>query len=288
MAGGGLREGKPCCLEFPDLLQSLCLWAARGRMLFGFRASSGVSMCNPLRFNGDDPFPRCIFIDLGRSQRQGKNNDLNETEGSAVLTVEGRSPRALAQDACPRTGREDQGLVFLQRAFCGRAGSGGRLQDGAEEGGAVGRGGGGGQAPWPGPVTALTPGTSPRCRRDGYCCWSRCHSSGGWSSWLPPAASSACSSEKGREHEWLSGQSTAHPPIRSGLLQAHACSSRLTWGLQPTLAWSQASRVQIPAAPLTSCVTMDKYLNLFVSRSLYWSNVSHNHTCPITLWCGLS
>lgn len=179
-------------------------------------------------------------------------------------------------------------MVFLQCTLCGRAGSGGRLQDGAEEGGAVGRGGGGGQAPRLGPVTEWTLGMSPRCRRDGCCCWSRCRSSGGWSSWLPPAASSACSSEKGREHEWLSGQSAACPPIRPGILQAHVCSSRLTWGLQPTWALGQASRFQILAAPLTNCVTMDKYLNLFVSWSLYWSNVSHNHTCHITLWCGLS
>lgn len=201
----GLSEGKPCCLEFQDLLQSLCLWAARGRMLFGFRASSGVSMFNPFCFNGDDPFPRSIFIDLGRSQQQGKNNDLNETEDSAVLTVEGRSPRALA--------REDRGLgvpaaLMLRPDWLRRASSGwcrGKRRRGA-------RRGGGGQAPWPGPVTESTPGTSPGCRRDGCCCWSRCRSSGGWSSWLPPAASSACSSEKGREHEWLSGQSAARPP----------------------------------------------------------------------------
>lgn len=43
-------------------------------------------------------------------------------------------------------------------------------------------------------VTEWTPGTSPGCRRGGCCCWSRCRSSGGWSSWLPPAAASACSS----------------------------------------------------------------------------------------------
>lgn len=85
---------------FQDLLQSLCLWAARGRMLFGFRTSSGVPMFNPFRFNGDGPFPRSIFSDLGRSQQQGKSNDLNETEDSAVLTVEGSSPRGLARDGC--------------------------------------------------------------------------------------------------------------------------------------------------------------------------------------------
>lgn len=93
---------RSCAVLSFQICSNLCLWAARGRMLFDFRASSGVSMCNPLCFNGDDPFPRCIFIDLGRSQQQGKNNDLNETKGSAVLTVEGRSPRALAQDACPQ------------------------------------------------------------------------------------------------------------------------------------------------------------------------------------------
>lgn len=128
----GPSAGKPGCLGF-KICSSLCLWAARGRMLFGFRASGGVSMFNSFPFNSDDPFPRSIFIDLGRSQQQGKNDDLNETEDSAVLTVEGRSPRVLARGACTQvwvgaTG----GLVFLQRSCCGRAGSGGHLQDGAE------------------------------------------------------------------------------------------------------------------------------------------------------------
>lgn len=114
--------------------------------------------------------------------------------------------------AAPRSGRRTGGLVFLQRSCCGRAGSGGHLQDGAEEGGEVGRGQEEVGRLHGRTVTELTPGTSPGCRRDGCCCWSRCRSSGGWSSWLPPAASSACSSEKGREHERPSGQSTARPP----------------------------------------------------------------------------
>lgn len=112
------------------------------------------------------------------------------------------------------------------------AGSGGHLQDGAEDVGGGGQGKvAGGRLHGRALITEWTPGTSPGCHRDGCCCWSRCHSSGGWSSWLPPAASSACSSG-GRVGSMskLAVQSTAHP----GLFHAHAASSRLTLGLRPT------------------------------------------------------
>lgn len=70
----GLSPGEAVLSAFPALLQSLCLWAARGGMLFGFRASNGAFVFNPFRFNGDVPFPRRILGVLGRSQQQGKNN----------------------------------------------------------------------------------------------------------------------------------------------------------------------------------------------------------------------
>lgn len=95
-------------------------------------------------------------------------------------------PRKLVWDPCTWIRLEDEGIGGDPAAVRLRlgAGSGGHLQEGAEDGG--GRGGE--------KVTGLTPRMSPGCHRDGCCCWSHCRSSGGWSSWLLPGAASACSS----------------------------------------------------------------------------------------------
>lgn len=93
------------------------------------------------------------FSVLGRSQQQGKT--IIKTEASAVLTEEGSGPRRLARDARTQVKAGGRGGLGLPAALTPRpgAGSGGHLQDGAEDAG--GEGGrvewGGGQAPWPGP-----------------------------------------------------------------------------------------------------------------------------------------
>lgn len=178
----------------------------------------------------------------------------------------------------PRSGLEDEGgWVFLQRSRRGQ----GLAQEGifrmvqrmqVERVG--GWSGEEGRRRGPAPVTESTPGMSPGCRRDGCCCWSRCRSSGGWNSWLLPAASSACSS--GERAESVSGFQSSQSPS-SGLSEVHATSSRLTWGLPPTvkadksmdksMTLGQASRVQIWAPPLPRCRTLGKLLNLYTSVS---------------------
>lgn len=81
---------------------------------------------------------------------------------------------------------------------------------------------------WGASVTGWTPGRSPGCHHGGCCCWSHCHSSGGWSSWPPPATSSTCSSvERAERWECLPVCWEAHP----GLFGAPATCSRLASGV---------------------------------------------------------
>lgn len=139
-------------------------------------------------------------------------------------------------------------LVFLQLSSCSR----GLAQDGifgvgwrvwAEQDK---------ETRWAGPITEWTPGTSPGCRHDGCCCWSHCRSSGGWSSWLPPAASSACSS--GERAESVS----SCPPLASsrGMLPSpdSPCDHGPPWRQWTrTRTLGQACRAQMLLPPLPSC-----------------------------------
>lgn len=124
------------------------------------------------------------------------------------------------------------------------AGSGSQLQDDVGDAGGTGRGeeeGTGLQAP----VTEWTPKRSPRCHRDGCYCWSRCHSSGGWSSWLPPAASSACSSADHLQHHWGAPACLSIPP--------EAWSSRRSRHPQAVTAAGEATHVVVGWLPMDMC-----------------------------------
>lgn len=93
------------------------------------------------------------------------------------------------------------------KAVAARAGSGSHLQNEVEDAGWDGARESGGVS-----ITEWTPRTSPGCRHGGCCCWSRCHSSGGWSSWPPPATSSACSSVDLLQCRWGAPACLLTPP----------------------------------------------------------------------------
>lgn len=154
--------------------------------------------------------------------RQKKNEDEGRREASTVVTVGRGGPGLLMRG---QRARDEEGFLLPLlcsgfKAVAARAGSGSHLQNEVEDAGWDGARESGGVS-----ITEWTPRTSPGCRHGGCCCWSRCHSSGGWSSWPPPATSSACSSVGRAEGlECLPVGWEAHP----GLFGAPATYSRLT------------------------------------------------------------
>lgn len=113
---------KPCCLRFQLCSNLFCLWAAEGRMLFGFRASSGLAFLFKTLFistvmvlSGE-----VSFGVLGRSQQQGRT--IIDTEDGAVLPVKEAGPRRLARGACTQVeagGRGGSGSSRGTRAEAG-------------------------------------------------------------------------------------------------------------------------------------------------------------------------
>lgn len=133
---------------------------------------------------GDDPFPREVWsVSLGRSQQQGKTR---------VKVKQKIVQFSLWREVVPRQldeGLGDSGLLGL--GGCMQPGWLRKSSSDSVDKGVVGWGAarGGGRAPRWAPVTEWTPRMSPGCRHGGCCCWSRCRSSGGWSSWPLLAAS---------------------------------------------------------------------------------------------------
>lgn len=109
-------------LHFQLCSSPFCLWAAHGRMPFGFRALRVFFIFKTLFvFNGDDPFPRSIFSVLGRSQQQGKTIIKIKAKIVQFSLWKEAVPRRPAQDACTQVKAGGRGvLVFLQLSRCSR------------------------------------------------------------------------------------------------------------------------------------------------------------------------
>lgn len=148
-SAGSVLRGKPCRVRFRLCSSLFCLWAAQGRMLFGFRAwlvcLFAIFVSTVMLLSREVPFSV-----LGRSQQRGKT--IIQTEDSAV---EGRGPKAAGLGCLhPGQGWRARGWVFLWRSGRGRGlaqeGISGMVQRMQVER-ARRRRRARGQAPWPGP-----------------------------------------------------------------------------------------------------------------------------------------